>query len=292
MFFFPHLRYVSYKQNLWTPRRLYCDDVQPRSSDQENEDVKKATVTRSRGRWSDSEVALMLKYWSRGWRRETIAKYLNRKTSSVTVKLKTLVSQPDDEIPAQPIDTVFLVEQWDEIFEQRAHAILHGLQQEGSYPAWQIRLSEKSIKIWHDQIAPHVPAEVKSVLAYPYAPDFQVLRELPDVDTNWRGVYAWLLEPRGSLSPTIKRRGFLYVGSASKLGYGLLGRKEQHLSGNPRDHIHRLWDLSIRHGLKRDRKFIELLSIPDEQDTPDTILSTRYLFVLAEAMFTVWLQAI
>lgn len=178
-----HLQSTPQRQIPFILKRLLCASARCRSSDEEKQGGEKTKISRSRGTWGDAEVTNLLGYWNRGWRRKTIAQYLKRDTASVTAKLKRLIGRPDGERSEDLVNQVLPVEEVGKIFEQRALIILRALRGDGGTPAWRARLHEKPVESWYQQIAPKVPAEVRSMLAGPYAPDLQTLRTLPDAST-------------------------------------------------------------------------------------------------------------
>ena len=239
---------------------------------------------REGGSWSDSEMEKLLKLWRRGLRRSTVAKYLGRSNASVTSKLIKL--QGLAKLDADPSPCVKIFD-----FKECALGILDALAHDNITASWKEFLDQKQRETWYELIEGSMPPEVRTVFASPTPPSFDQMKALPTVDTNNRGVYAWILEPRFSIGPTVKRRRYLYIGSASRQGFGLIHRTTEHQPKSPWIHNRRLWDLSVRHRLRRDC-FVKLLDIPSEDSSAKEKLETRYLIVLAEAMFTVWLGAL
>jgi hypothetical protein len=89
-------------------------------------------------------------------------------------------------------------------------------------------------------------------------------------------VYGRILKPRAE--SYLDQQVHLYVDSASKYGFGLEGRKQQHLSKSKRLHSPRLRSLIRKSELGRSGE-------------KEDVLRVRCLVTLAEAIFTVWLDA-
>jgi hypothetical protein len=102
-------------------------------------------------------------------------------------------------------------------------------------------------------------------------------------------VYGRILKPRAE--SYLDQQVHLYVDSASKYGFGLEGRKQQHLSKSKRLHSPRLRSLIRKSELGRRAHFITFMTFGLDSGEKEDVLRVRCLVTLAEAIFTVWLDA-
>ena len=103
------------------------------------------------------------------------------------------------------------------------------------------------------------------------------------------GVYVWIPR-RKHLNPFFPEH-YIYIGSATKFGWGLSGRKYQRQQGKDGS------SFTLRHRIRQQSltkkgDFVALLSKQLDTYEPHEIVETRRLLVLAEAVLTIWLGAL
>lgn len=93
-------------------------------------------------------------------------------------------------------------------------------------PQWKKLLSEHDLEYWSTQISGITLPQAKELLAGVAAPTTGQLLSLPPINGDYSpGVYYGLI-----LTPSDPNSTFGYGGSATKAGFGLAGRTDQHKS--------------------------------------------------------------
>lgn len=110
------------------------------------------------------------------------------------------------------------------------------------------------------------------------------------VDSNDAGVYARLVESRFEIQAADDRH--LYIGSASKYGFGLSGRIAEHTRRTRPIHQSRLQREIKNNDLKGGDCFITLMTMKLNNPKKEAVLDVRRTVALTEAILTVWLGAI
>ena len=103
------------------------------------------------------------------------------------------------------------------------------------------------------------------------------------------GVYAWILKPR-FVHPH-RWENFIYVGSATRYGWGLYRRKLEHQGGWRGTNKFLKCRIS-EYGLSWKSPFVMLLSMQAASRENEDVVEARYLVTFAEAILTVWLGAL
>ncbi|KAH7108862.1 hypothetical protein B0J11DRAFT_513074 [Dendryphion nanum] len=155
---------------------------------------------------------------------------------------------------------------------------------------WREALQERSAEEWLSSISMGVPKDVKRVLGRLQPPTWEELRNLPLVDTNDAGVYAWLVTSKHELQMRFDR--YLYVGSASRYGGELNRRIAEHTTKRKRRSESRVQRDIRTKVLKGPDRFITLMVMEIDSSDRYVVLGVRRTVTLAEAIFTVWLGAL
>lgn len=245
------------------------------------------------GRWSELEDECLLKLIANRRRldKESIARQLGRRVNSVAARLRKIAAKRAADLPStldEDLDND-LCEDKQAILTERLYQVIERLLNEDITPQWRCILTAKSVEDWVARLLPLIPKRVKHVLAAPKPPTASDLRGLGWQATNSMGVYAWILKPK-FINP-LRPESFIYVGSATKYGWGLSGRKVQHQRG--KDGANFLLQSRIKSaGLGKKGIFTTLLAVEATSRKSKDVVETRYLVTFAEAIFTVWLGAL
>jgi hypothetical protein len=258
----------------------------------ENKALRDCLSPTKSGKWEHEEIELLIELRMREWKYSAISKKLGRTASSIASQVVKHADQIfGDRSPLTSQETKALSPDLvDSIVQGRLQDIWDGLMSCNMTKAWREALSSESAEPWLSDIARGIPVKVKEVLANHGPHNIAILETLPWTETTDAGVYGWLLKPKPKLYFDSECQ--LYVGSTSRYGYGLEGRKSQHLSKNPREHNRRLWYMIREKGLKPEGQFITLTATSMKAAEGKEALRMRYLVTLAEAIFTVWLGAL
>ena len=247
------------------------------------------SIARKGETWNEDRIQFLLDSWRSGHRRDhLIADYLRMPVSTVTEKLKELGEASVDKRPPPPCTmSPLLPEQiQNEILKERGLGILKALDNAYMTPYIREVFEQKPLHIWLEQITQLITSEMKSILTSLDAPTIDVLKTLPHTSTPECGVYAWILTPRWTLSPTIERHKFLYIGMAVDPIKG--GQTADHLNKDYVSHMLRTWYLTKY--LDR-RCFVKLLSTTIDDANPQTHLDLGNFLAIAKAVLTTWLGA-
>lgn len=248
-----------------------------------------------RDRWSEIETCFLTSKLAR--RRVPdkleIARQMGRTVDSVTLQIKKLGEErrntpPPALPPILPPDEELSISER-AILAIRINHILDGLMGAKMTEDWSRVLQAVPREIWIKEMLALLSAPVGRILAAPSPPTIADLKSFGWEDTSNLGVYAWILS-RKHLNPFFPEH-YVYVGSATKLGWGLIGRKIQHLGGKEGSSF--TLRQRIRHqSLTRKGHFVALLSREAGASEPCEIVNTRRLLVSMEAVLTIWLGAL
>ncbi|KAI1106984.1 hypothetical protein F4804DRAFT_256544 [Jackrogersella minutella] len=172
--------------------------------------------------------------------------------------------------------------------EVRLDRILMGLTKANKTEQWDRVLIGAPRAEWAERILAFIPTPVGRLLAAPSPPTISTLRSLEWENTGKMGVYTWILTRK--IHNPFYPEHYVYVGSATKYGCGLSGRKYQHQKGGEGSSFmkHRIQ----HHGLAKKGHFAALLSMEVTSSEPNEVVKARQLIVIAEAAFTIWLGAL
>ncbi|KAK3353699.1 hypothetical protein B0T25DRAFT_568888 [Lasiosphaeria hispida] len=246
------------------------------------------------GPWSDLEDDYLIRLIQnrRILDKNSIAHQIGRKKNSVAARLSAMAKEygTSDVVPfSEEFLDSDLGHEERAVLEQRMCRIIEGLLGQGMTRQWEDVLAAKSVQDWALALLPLVPIRVKHVLAAPRAPTAMDWGNLAWQDTTSMGVYAWILKPR-YVHP-LRLENFVYIGSATKYGWGLTGRRLQHRRGKEGSNF--LLQSRIKgSGLSRAGPFVTLLSKEAMSPESKDVVEARYLVVFAEAIFTIWLGAL
>ncbi|RYP29501.1 hypothetical protein DL767_006691 [Monosporascus sp. MG133] len=264
-----------------------------RAALERDQDLAGQLTEKKKGKWSDLEIKYLLELLGRCRVpcRKVMARLLGRDASSVGRQINKMVAErrPTEQqrLPLVPPDGD-LSEREQKVLEARMKDIVDGLISMDKTEEWEHVLAEKPSAEWAAHILALIPTPVKHILAASAPPTASTLKAMEWQDTSRMGVYAWVLKPK--LNNPLQMGDFVYVGSATKWGSGLSGRKSQHQRRKGRENkIPRL--IRTNH-LNRKGPFLTLLSMQLESPEPGEVLKARQLIILAEAVLTVWLGAL
>lgn len=270
-------------------RRLGKTKEQVRRRMNEHESLKSLLKPLKVGHWSSTEVDRLMELYGSGKSPAQIA-YLTRTAKQrVCSKILRMLSQTLDaanssglrnlQPPPAAID--------EQIVSLRLLSLFEDLLLLPMTSNWRAILSRRSSQEWLNDIAANIPFEVKQLLMSPQRPSLAQLATLSWVETSDAGVYGRILVPKRR--QYVEDDCYVYVGSASKHGYGLKGRKAQHLSNGSRARNTRLRRL-IKDKILEPSRFVTLMTKSFAGDQADEVMEVRHLVVLAEALFTLWLD--
>ncbi|EAQ90147.1 predicted protein [Chaetomium globosum CBS 148.51] len=270
----------------------------------EDKELASLMRERKRGKWSDEEKEHLIKL-THNRRRiniESIARQIGREPDSVRSRLRLMAKKMSVELGNEAVS--FSVESLDgdlgneeqSILEARMCHVIDGMLKKRDLVTtqWKAILSAKSTEAWVATILPLIPTRVKHILAAPSPPTAADWRNLTWQDTSRFGVYAWLLKRggSGSLNP-LRVEKYLYIGSATKYGHGLFGRALQHRERHGRNSGSSLDNRIKQRGLSRATGYFATLLVTEAASLEiGDITKARELVVFAEAILTVWLEAL
>ncbi|KAI1478424.1 hypothetical protein F4774DRAFT_385874 [Daldinia eschscholtzii] len=246
------------------------------------------------GKWSSVEESFLLGYMAKHsvLNRQKIAQRMGRTVPSVTSQIRKLAKAQSSLTPPLPViihPDGELSESERATLEDRLDRILEGLTEAKKTAKWDSILAGTPRAEWIERILALVPTRIGHILAAPSPPTIPELRALDWEDTDKMGVYAWILACK-TQNPFFPKH-YIYVGSATRYGSGLSGRKQQHQNGAKHD------DPSLKrrikaHGLDRKGHFVALLSMEVASPEPSEVMKAREFIVVAKAVFTIWLGAL
>lgn len=252
-------------------------------------EVKKLMKKKKKGQWSDAEIQHLKSLRKRRLPLAEIAMWLRRTKLSVENQLQALQTPSSEtEMVEGPQELPPAFQEL--LFNTRLAEIWQGLLKSQMTQMWREALQQRSTEQWLSSISMGVPEDVKRVLGRLRPPTWEELRSLPLVDTNDAGVYARLVTSNYELQ--MVRDRYLYVGSASKYGDGLNLRIAQHKMKTKRRHESRLQRDIRTKGLKGSDRFITLMVMGINSSEKEVVLGVRRTVTLAEAIFTMWLNAL
>jgi hypothetical protein len=243
------------------------------------------------GRWSKEEIEYLMRLRIEGFNRSVLAKRLGRSKESVASK----IAEKSEQIRSLTMLPTFQGPQalspglTESIFQARLRESWDCLMRSKMTEDWKGVLSQASAESWLWAISENTSSQIKQLLASHRPPTAVELAALPWTETSNAGVYAWILNPRSKFH--LDKEVHLYVGSASRYGSGLEGRKHQHLSESTFMHNRRLRSLIKRRKLGRQGHFLTLMTLEFESEDKDDVLKARHLVTVAESIFTMWLGA-
>ena len=240
------------------------------------------------GTWSNEEVESLTRLRFEGLHKSVIAKRLGRSQVSVAMKIvqridhiRNMAKPPTFQGP-QALSPALV----ESIFQARLRESWECLMRSEMTETWKEVLMQKTAEVWLSAISENTSKQAKQLLASHKPPTISELEALAWTNTSNAGVYGWILKPRSKLC--LDKEVRLYVGSASKYGFGLEWRKYQHLSESKLLYNPRLRSLIKRKKMGRKGQFITLMTLNMENKEKEDVLRVRYLVTLAESIFTMW----
>ncbi|KAJ2975304.1 hypothetical protein NUW58_g8396 [Xylaria curta] len=265
-----------------------------RRSLQENDGLSSLLRKVKRGRWSSAEEHLLLRYLAKRSEldKKEIAQLMGRTADNVARQIRKIAKVRDPPMPL--LSTVTSPDEELSQFERatleaRLECILMGLTKANKTEQWDRILMGTPRAEWVERILALIPTPVGRLLAAPSPPTISTLRSLEWENSSNMGVYTWILTRK--IHNPFYPKHYVYVGSATKYGWGLSGRKYQHQKGGEGS------SFTLRHriqhnGLAKKGHFVTLLSMEVTSPEPNEVVKARQMIVLAEAAFTIWLGAL
>ncbi|KAF5601344.1 hypothetical protein FPCIR_2323 [Fusarium pseudocircinatum] len=246
-----------------------------------------------RGRWPDVETEFLTKVLTRRQvpDKRGIALRMRRTVESVARQIKKLDARnPPSKAspPSLSLDGGLSVSER-AILAIRIDHILAGLMTAEMTEDWGRAFRPVPREIWIKEILALISAPVRRILAAPTPPTIADLKSFGWENTSNLGVYAWILR-RKHFNPFFPER-YVYIGSGTKLGWGLSGRKYQHQKGKEGSPF-TLQNRIRQQSLTKNGHFVALLSKDVDASEPHEMAETRRLLVLTEAVLTIWLGAL
>ncbi|KAF2008181.1 hypothetical protein P154DRAFT_584800 [Amniculicola lignicola CBS 123094] len=255
----------------------------------EGSEIEKLLKPNKRGEWSDHEIQHLIELREQRLPLKSIGMWLRRTSPSVQKKLWELrdtISGPGTVEGPQALPPGLQ----EILFYTRLTAVWEALLKSDMTQTWREALQEKSKEEWLSIVSAGIPQDVKNVLGGLRPPTWDELESLPLIDTNDAGMYARLVTSRHKFQMVTDRH--LYVGSASKYGGGLNHRIDEHTRKMKRKHESRLQSDIRKKRLEKNGRFITLMVVKMDSPDNDVVLDVRRTVVLAEAILTVWLNAL
>ncbi|KAM0717181.1 hypothetical protein Q7P37_007033 [Cladosporium fusiforme] len=169
------------------------------------------------------------------------------------------------------------------IYEQRLRtylAVILTLEGLDVSPQWKKLLSEHDLEYWCAQVSGITLPQSKKLLAGIAAPTKGQMLTLPPIDGDYSpGVYYGLI-----LTPNDPNSTFGYSGSATKAGFGLAGRTDQHKSSRFRANVAR----EYQNDGKSTPFYYRLVDQPGKH-REEEVNSMRIVCLLAEQVYSSWL---
>lgn len=263
-----------------------------RAHEHHSEPASHVQITK-RGRWSRKEKAFLSSKLStcQDADEREIALQMSRTAEGVSRQIRKLKVAEMDPNPKlfRCISDEKLTETEKKTLKFRIDRILKGFMVSRMTKTWRHFLEQKPIKRWRKEILALISPSIGRILAASSPPTIADMKACKWEYTNALGVYAWFL-PRKH-SETFVHRYYIYVGSATRYGWGLSGRKSEHLGAKRsfRSLPLYLQDQSLA---IQGSHFVALISKDLDSNDPAEIVETRRLLVLAEAVLTAWFGAL
>lgn len=249
------------------------------------------------GRWSKLENEVLLSLSSAGEKIDTgdVAKQLGRNRSSVIQRLKTMgdsgeypgpafIANPPS-LPQELLDAPVSDEQQTVIVQRLSRIIEAIMTHQIKDERWRVFLTSKSAEQCIVILLPLIPRKIKRVLAASRFPTVADWKRLGREDTNYMGVFAWVLKRR--LVHPLMSIPFVCIGAATGSGDspGFNSEKESH----KRRQEYYSFDVGLKAGglWRQAGPFITLLNIERaSEQLSKEMAETNYLVMFAEAIFS------
>ena len=273
-----------------TPKKLQTVRILPKYRfEYEKKDERLPTI---RGRWTKEETDILKDMRRDHVHPRVIADRLGRKNSSVVDKLASFSDyfRKCNEAGRFEGPQSLPPEMKESLLRSRLQNIWEGLMKINMTERWDEVLMTHDAPHWQSMIAETIPRGLVSILASVQPPHLALLESLTWSETSSADVFAWILKP-GKGSFHFDDECYLYIGSTTRYGTGLAGRKAKLLS-RPYRGDDSIINAINYHKLDRRGKFVTLLEVPFADDSTEEIKRVRTLVALARAVLVIWLGAV